>query len=129
VKANTKSFLIVYEDDNKQLATIAQSVEQTVRSSLTVKLRTAATMTIPDLLAADCYAFLIADTAADGWKELIRVLPGINLAGRSGLLLSSAPLGTSDSFAARFKDSEIKLTVSPDCQSSAVTSWLAALAG
>lgn len=127
MKVHQKKFLIVYEDDNKELASLAQALDKRLRDSNEVKLRSAAGFSIPELLAADCYAFLFADGRSACWSELRRICRGINLAGRKACLASQGDSAGARDFAAYLAASDLHVGQTRACTDQAVVDWFAAL--
>jgi len=127
VKVHQKKILIVYEDDNKELASLAQAVDKHLRSAHNVKLRTAGGVTIPELLAADRYAFLFANVQAACWSELRRISRGINLADRQACLASQAGTSAARDFSALLNDSELAVGQPLACSDKAIVDWFSAL--
>ena len=127
MKQNANKLLIIYEDDDKELASLAKSAEKAVRLLGSVVLRSASGMAIPELLAANSYAFCIADHQAACWTELLRVVRGMNLAGRKACMLGKASGSGQAAFAAGFAASELALTAGLPLDAKAIADWYKAL--
>lgn len=75
--------LIVYEDSQKDLETVALALKSSlVEAGCTVKLRAASEVSIPEVLGAQVYFFGVNSRDMPSWAELNRLFKGINLAGR-----------------------------------------------
>jgi len=127
VKQNANKLLIIYEDDDKELASLAKSAEKAVRPLGSVVLRSASGMAIPELLAANSYAFCIADHQAACWTELLRVAKGLNLAGRKACLLGKTSSAGAAEFAAGFAATELVIQNGLPPEAKAITDWYKAL--
>ncbi len=74
--------LLVCEDGQPSLDTVAGTIQSAIKGPYVVKLRLASEVSIQEVLAADGYLFGVAKADAAAWIELRRLLKGINLAGR-----------------------------------------------
>ncbi len=86
VEKRKKHVLVVYEDGHEDISTFAKAVKDGLAGRLSVQLRSASELSIPEILAADAYVFGLADVSSPFWLETKRVLQGVNLAGRQGAL-------------------------------------------
>jgi len=90
VEKRKKHVLVVYEDGHEDISSFAKAVKDGLSVRVSVQLRPASELSIPEILAADAYVFGLADSSSPFWLETKRVLQGINLAGRHGALFFKA---------------------------------------
>jgi hypothetical protein len=124
--------LIVYEDGVSALEKSARSIADHLDPERhEVKLRPASEVTIPELLAGKLYFFGAATPEGPSFRELSRVLAGVNLAGRRALYF-----GSSQAAVAWLKkmtaDSELSAKgsdlVAAESEPGAVKAWLKSIA-
>lgn len=82
MKNQKTKVLVIVEDGRKPLEAIAKTIKSTLVDKAAVKARSASEVAIPEILAADAYAFGVGDSASSSWAEIKRLLTGMNLAGR-----------------------------------------------
>jgi hypothetical protein len=124
--------LIVYEDGVSALEKSARSIADHLDPERhEVKLRPASEVTIPELLAGKLYFFGATTPESPSFRELARVLAGVNLAGRRALYFGSSQAAvawlkkmTADSELAA-KGSDL---VAAEAESGAVKAWLKSIA-
>ena len=124
--------LIVYEDGVSALEKSARSIADHLDSEHhEVKLRPASEVTIPELLASKLYFFGAATPESPSFREVSRVLAGINFAGRRALYFGSS--GAAVAWLKKMTaDSELTTRgsdlVAAEADPGAVKAWLKSIA-
>jgi len=116
--------LVIFEDGKEPLEAIAKTIKASLSDTVSVKARSASEVAVAELLAADAYAFGVADAASPAWAELKRLLTGMNLAGRRAGFFVVAK-GAAERLKAAFEPAELSsagpdLVADPSC---AVADW------
>jgi hypothetical protein len=102
--------LIAYESTKPELKACAERVKKAADSlSYRSVVKCAEDVTIPEILAAQAYVFGASFPLSDEFREIERVLRGINLAGRRCGLFSDGEPKAVDFLRAMSTDSELKL--------------------
>ncbi|HOX18648.1 MAG TPA: hypothetical protein PKW82_09345 [Spirochaetales bacterium] len=100
-----KAILVAYPDTDRELEAAAKELASALKGAASdVRLLPASKLDAPQLLAAGWAFFGVGDAADPAWKELMRVLEGVNLAGRTVGAFSRD--GEAKTFLAAFNDSE-----------------------
>ncbi|HPB66937.1 MAG TPA: hypothetical protein PLW80_10250 [Spirochaetales bacterium] len=82
MKNQKTKVLVIVEDGRKPLEAIAKTIKTTLVDKAARISGIATSEAIPEILAADAYAFGVGDSASSSWAEIKRLLTGMNLAGR-----------------------------------------------
>lgn len=98
--------LVVFEDGKEPLEALAKSIKASLAEAAQVKARSASEVAVAEILAADAYAFGVADAASPSWTELKRLLAGMNLAGRKAGYFVTAK-GAADRLKKSFEPAEL----------------------
>jgi hypothetical protein len=123
--------LLVCEDGQPSLDTAAGTIQSAINDTHEVKLRLASTVSIQEVLAADCYIFGVGKADSAAWIELRRLFKGISLSGRQAAFFAG-DIRESAILRDAFKDADLSvsdpdLLVKKDADASA---WVrGALAG
>lgn len=105
---NKKPALVVFEDGVKELEAAAHAMRPGLEAlALSVKVRAASKVTIPEILAARVFAFGVDDPEAPSYGEIKRVLAGINLAGRYACVFSLKKGAAAEAMRKSAADSEL----------------------
>ena len=123
VKAQKMNVLVLYEDEEKELISLAQELKAGVGMDHTVKVRPVSEMAISELLAAQVLLLGIKDMKNQSWQEFTRLMRGINLAGRS-LAFFSASNGKTIDAVKVIEPTDITIEKKAFSDSKAVLSWL-----
>lgn len=102
-----KKLLVVYEDGQADLERTAKAIKAGVSKHASVKLRLASEVAIPEILAADAYAFGVDGANTGPWAELTRAMSGMNLAGRRAAFFTLG--GASPNLRAAMSDAELSI--------------------
>lgn len=109
MKNEKTKLLVLFEDDNKALDSIAKHLKAALADVAVVKARSAAEVAVSEILAADSYAFGVSDSSAPAWTEIKRLLTGMNLAGRkAGFFVTKQ--NAADGLKASFAPAELEIT-------------------
>lgn len=123
--------LIVYEDGVPALEKCARSIAEHLDPERhEVKLRPASELSIPELLAGKLYFFGASTPESPSYREVARVLTGVNLAGRRALFFGSS--GAAVAWLKKITaDSELQARgsdlVAAEPEGAAIKAWLKAL--
>ena len=108
MKNQKTKVLVIVEDGRKPLEAIAKTIKSMLVDKAAVKARSASEVAIPEILAADAYAFGVSDSASSSWAEIKRLLTGMNLAGRKAGFFVEAD-GAAAGLKAAFEPAELSV--------------------
>jgi hypothetical protein len=126
VKAQKMNVLVLYEDEEKELISLAQELKAGLGAEHTVKVRPVSEMAISELLAAQVLLLGVKDMKNQYWQEFTRLMQGINLAGRSLAFFSANSSKTADAVKV-IEPTDITIEKKAFSDSRTVLSWLETL--